>query len=173
MNNVRRPGERYGMSVGCGKEYRETTPEMTWVNVDADPEIKADVRWPVEALHTRYLGFFDVIEAKDVLEHIPYNEAHREEWLCALQSWCWCLAPGGTLKVQVPDLEAIMAQFHEGTIDFRTANRVIFGESTGPYDRHYQTFTLRGLRQTMEDFGLEITEAYNLHVCAIVVGRKR
>ncbi len=173
MNNVRKPGERYGMVVGCGNEYRKTTPEMTWINVDADPDIKADVRWPINCLHTRYLGFFDEIEAKDILEHVPYSSANENEWLETLQSWSWCLTAGGILKVQVPDIEAVMTQFHGGQIDFRTANRVIFGESTSPYDRHYQVFTLRQLRQTFLDLGLEVTEAYNLHVCAVVVGRKR
>lgn len=172
MNNVRQEGRKYGLVVGCGAEYKTTTPEMTWLNLDADPAVKADLRWPVHELHARYAGFFDEIEAKDILEHVPYSEINQDEWLKALQSWCWCLARGGVLKVQVPDIEAILSQFHDGRIDFRTANRVIFGESIGPYDRHYQAFTLRQLRQVMEDFGLEITEAYNLHVCAIVVGRK-
>lgn len=172
MNNVRQEGKKYGLVVGCGSEYRTSTPEMTWLNVDADPAVKADLRWPVHELHTRYAGFFDLIEAKDILEHVPYSENNQTEWFRALQSWCWCLARGGTIKVQVPDIEAIMAQFHNGHIDFVTVNRVIFGESTGQYDRHYQTFTLRQLRQWMEDLGLEITEAYNLHVCALVVGRK-
>lgn len=172
MNNVRESGNRYGLVIGCGKEYREATPEMIWINVDADPDIKADIRWPIGSIHTRYAGFFDTIEAKDILEHVPYSEDNQEEWLRTLQSWCWCLARGGVLKVQVPDIEAVMTQFHEGAIDFRTANRVIFGESTSPYDRHYQTFTLRQLRQVMEDLGLEIVESYNLHVCAVVVGKK-
>lgn len=172
MNNVRVEGKKYGLVVGCGAEYKATTPEMEWLNVDSDPDVVSDVRWPVNSLHIRYTGFFDVIEAKDILEHVPYSQTNQTEWLQSLQSWCWCLVKGGTIKVQVPDIEAIMAQFHEGTIDFKTANRVIFGESTSPYDRHYQTFTLRQLREVMQDFGLEITEAYNLHVCAIVVGRK-
>lgn len=172
MNNVRQPGKKYGLVIGCGKEYRESTPEMLWLNVDGDPAIRADARWDIDSIHTRYTGFFDEIEAKDILEHVPYSESNQNEWLDTLQSWCWCLTRGGVLKVQVPDIEAVMAQFHEGHIDFRTANRVIFGESTGLYDRHYQTFTLRQLKQVMEDFGLQIEEAYNLHVCAVVVGRK-
>lgn len=172
MNNVRQEGKKYGLVVGCGAEYRESTPEMKWLNLDADPAVKADLRFQVHELHIRYAGFFDVIEAKDILEHVPYAENNQFEWHKALQSWCWCLARGGTLKVQVPDIEAIMARFHDGHIGFSLVNRVIFGESTGPYDRHYQVFVLRQLREVMEDYGLEITEAYNVHVCAVVVGRK-
>lgn len=172
MNNVRKQGEKYGLVAGCGKEYRETTPEMKWLNLDADPEVKADIRWPLDRLHDRYVGFFDEIEAKDILEHVPYSETNKDQWLNSLRSWSWCLTRGGTIKVQVPDIEAVMKQFHEGAIDFPTANRVIFGESTGEFDRHYQVFVLRDLRQTMVDLGLEILEAYNLHVCAVVVARK-
>lgn len=173
MNNVRKQGEQYALNIGCGAEYKDSVAgALKWINVDGDPDIKADIRLPLHRLHERYVGFFDHILAKDVLEHIPYAENNQEQWMTTLQSWCWCLVRGGTLMVQVPDIEAIMKQSHDGTIDFKTANRVIFGESTGLWDRHYQTFTLRGLRQTLVDMGLEIVEAYNNHVCAIVVGRK-
>jgi len=172
MNNVRKQGERYGLVIGCGKERKESTVDMKWINVDADPEVNAEVRTPIHRLHERYVGFFDVIEAKDILEHVPYSDADTEGWLQTLQSWSWCLARGGSLSVQVPDIEAIIKQYHDKTIDHATMNRVIFGTNTGQWDRHYQMFTLRQLRQAMVDMGLEVTEAYNMHVCAIVVGRK-
>ena len=179
MNNVRKPGERYGLNIGCGKEYRESEPQTDsviktkWTNLDGDPAVRADVRFRLDRIHERYAGFFDEIIAKDVLEHVPCNNDSPDAWLAALQSWCWCLAPGGTLWVQVPDIEAILKQFHDGTIDEATMNRVIFGTNTGVYDRHYRMFLLRELRKTMIDFGLNILEAYNLHVCAIVIGEKR
>lgn len=172
MNNVRKQGMKYGLVIGCGSEYHESTPEMSWLNLDVDPAVKADIRLPLHRIHERCVGFFDEIEAKDIMEHVPYSENNQTQWLDTLQSWSWSLVRGGTLRVQVPDIEAIMKQFHDGTIDFKTVNRVIFAENDSEWNRHYQVFTLKQVRQAMTDMGLEITEAFNRHVCAIVVGRK-
>ncbi len=167
-------GMRYGLVIGCGKEPMVSTPEMTWTNLDGDPAVKADSRIPVDCLHERYTGFFDKIIAKDILEHVPCTDFNPNYWMHVLRTWSWCLRPGGEIFVQVPDIEAIMAQFHAAApIDLATVNRVIFGENTNAWDRHYRVFTLRELKAAMEYLGLEIVEAYNLHVCAMVTGRKR
>lgn len=170
MNNVRKEGEYYGLTVGCGQQYRESGDGWTWVNLDADRNVRADIRIQIHLLHNRYRGFFDYIEAKDVLEHVPCSEGNQTQWMDSLRSMAWCLAPGGLLFVQVPDIEATLKQFHDGVIDFHTVNRVLFGESNGPYDRHYQTFTLAQVRTLMEELGFEITRSENIHVCAIVAG---
>lgn len=167
------PNMRYGLVIGCGREPKESTPDMTWTNHDGDPEIKADLRTPIDCLHERYAGFFDEIIAKDILEHVQCTEFNPTHWMDVLRSWSWCLNSGGQILVQVPDIQAIMVRVLEGKIDLRTANRVIFGENTSPWDRHYQVFTLESLETAMEDVGLEILSATNLHVCAIVRGRKR
>lgn len=167
------PGVRYGLVIGCGAEYREPTKEMIWVNHDGDPAVHADLRTPIGLLHERYRGFFDEIEAKDVLEHVPYNEEDKTTWETTLRSWIWCLAPGGQIMVQVPDLCAIATLLSEEAIDEATANRVIFGESTTQWDRHYQAFTQQRLIKTMNDLGIHCSRAETIHVCTRVTGSRR
>lgn len=163
---------RQCLNVGSGGDYRKSDAESRWINCDLSPAVVCDVRIPSRLLPGRYPIFFDHIEANDILEHIPYSEDNQSEWIDALRAWIYCLKNGGTIRVQVPDIGAIMNLYGAGQIDHHTMNRVIFGESTNEFDRHYQTFTLTQLHDQMLDLGLKVITAEHLHVCAIVVARK-
>lgn len=160
---------KLGLNLGCGLYHEESTAEIEWHNVDADPMKAPDLNKNVRDIHgdSEYGHIVHEIIANDVLEHIQV--AH---WKQTLHGWIDCLCPGGTIRVQVPSPECIFREFQKGTIDEATMNRVIYGECTTKWDRHYQLFTLERLRSTMEEMGLEIIEAYEVHVCAVVVGRK-
>jgi predicted SAM-dependent methyltransferase len=171
---------KYGLNLGSGKDFRTSTSEIEWTNVDADPNAKPDIVGSVEYLGSYFradrplVGHFDEIIARDILEHIPHmaGAALDGRWHTVLKGWIECLRPGGTIFLQVPCLQNIYEAMATGAIDEETANRVIYGESTDSWDRHYQLFSLLRLRTALESMGLDIVESYNLHVCAIVVGRK-
>lgn len=59
-----------GLNLGCGPDYRESTDEIEWVNVD-NGICKCDIHVDIEEAHLYPdWGEFDRIEAIQVLEHI-------------------------------------------------------------------------------------------------------
>lgn len=165
---------KLGINIGCGLvNFKHNTPDMTWINCDADPKVPASWRGELAGLHRRFLGQADEIIADDILEHIPYAENNQSQWIHTLQSWVWCLKRGGTLRIQVPSLKCIYEALDAGEIDDLTANRVIFGERTGPWDTHYQLFDGTRLCETLQGLGMEIVAAAPLHVNVVIKAVRR
>lgn len=169
---------KLGLNLGSGRNRIESTPEMVWMNIDADPATKPDIIASVGDCGAWFRqdeplnGKVDEIIANDILEHIPYRENDQNRWRDVLSAWVSCLRPGGTIRIQVPDPHAIFERFSAGDITEETMNRVIYGERTTPWDRHYQLISSGRLGQAMVDMGLQLVEARTLHVCAIVIGVK-
>lgn len=85
------------LNVGCGAHFHPA-----WVNVDiapADPSVlKHDLRRPLPFAD----GAFQAVYHSHVLEHL-----HRPSAMSLLRECHRVLAPGGVLRVVVPDLETI------------------------------------------------------------------
>lgn len=161
-----------GLNIGCGKDYRKSTDEINWWNVDGDKSVRADAH--VNATHEFDMvsaadvdDAYDEIVAIDILEHI-----RPDKWRVTLEYWCAFLKPGGTIRIQVPNLVNISARYLAGDIDEETANRVIYGERTNEWDTHYQLFSMERLTGTLREFGLEILEQSSLHVNIVVTAKK-
>lgn len=167
---------KYGLNIGSGKERKINDLTMEWINIDADSKMEPDIVCSAEDLEGLHIDgkpfteHFDLIIAKDILEHIPYREDDKDRWIMCLSSWVRCLKPGGTIRIQVPDPFAIADCLQRGTVSEETANRVIFGESTGLLDHHYQLISKNRLAMAMSRCRLMITKMETLHVCAIVEG---
>lgn len=89
------------INIGCGAVHHPT-----WLNIDSNPAHADVTRWdvrlglPVEAARA------DACYASHVLEHLPRDAAVR------LLAECHrALRPGGTLRLAVPDLEAIARHY--------------------------------------------------------------
>lgn len=89
------------LNVGCGGRFHPA-----WVNVDAvpaSPEVQAvDVRAGLPFGD----GEFAVVYSSHVLEHLDVNEAAG-----LLKQMHRVLAPGGIVRIVVPDLEAIAREY--------------------------------------------------------------
>ena len=85
------------LNVGCGARFH-----AAWVNLDiapAGPGVRQhDLRTPLPFKD----GEFDAVYHSHVLEHLPHSQG-----LPFLRECHRVLAPGGILRVVVPDLEAI------------------------------------------------------------------
>lgn len=81
-------------------------------------------------------GTFSEVYASHVLEHFDY----RDGLLAALREWFRVLAPGGTLRISVPDLDALAAlllQRQRLDINQRfQVMRMIFGGHVDEHDYH-------------------------------------
>lgn len=158
------------LNLGCGlSDFHRNEPTVQYVNIDADPKVQADLRddltepLMIELKH----GLFDHIQASDILEHIPADRCFN-----VLGSWTDLLVEGGTITIQVPDPYLLFDKLRSGELDEEEINRVIFGECTNQWDRHYQLISTGRLRRMLKNLGLKITDERRLHVCAIVTARK-
>lgn len=81
-------------------------------------------------------GTFEEVYASHVLEHFDY----RDGLLAALKEWFRVLAPGGSLRLSVPDLDALAAlllQRQRLDINQRfQVMRMIFGGHVDAHDYH-------------------------------------
>jgi SAM-dependent methyltransferase len=84
------------LHLGCGTDYRDG-----WVNVDGNPQVRADLYCSVESLPAIRDGSAQVVEACHVLEHLTLTQARL-----ALREWRRVLRDDGELFLELPDLEA-------------------------------------------------------------------
>lgn len=89
------------LNLGCGDRYHKD-----WVNVDIQAAgkcvIAADLRSGIPFPEC----YFDAVYHSHLLEHLPRHEAK------GLIDECYrVMKPGGTLRVVVPDLEAIVREY--------------------------------------------------------------
>ncbi len=123
---------------------REAHPD--WEVMDALPGEHVDHVGNAADLSRFADGTFDALYASHVLEHFGY----QQELPQVLREWQRVLAPGGTLYISVPDLEALCSLFTSGDLspdDRFMAMRMIFGGQTTDYDFHkagYDEGILRG-----------------------------
>ncbi len=91
------------LNLGCGTKHHPA-----WTNVDFDPDdpavLRADFR---EALPFPEASF-EVVYHSQVLEHLPRSQA-----LPFLRECHRVLAPGGRLRVVVPDLEGLVLEYQK------------------------------------------------------------
>lgn len=135
------------VNLGCGFDRRDG-----YLNVDFqdfhDPDLVADVR-DLSALPDSY---FDEVMAIDVLEHLPRGDTE-----IALREWHRILAPGGTLRLQTPDITAIGELLHERDDH---ASHVMFlhhmyGTQAYNGDFHLAGFTDRVMIATLRSIGFD------------------
>jgi predicted SAM-dependent methyltransferase len=91
------------MNIGCGQE-----PFQGWLNLDLDPETKADFLWDI----TDGLPFDNdscaFIHSEHFLEHLPIQDGVRFLAECYRS-----LQRGGVLRIAMPSLQETVRQYYE------------------------------------------------------------
>lgn len=87
------------LHLGCGPEKR-----AGWVNVDVNPALQPDLVAAAYDLPMLADGSCEVIEACHLFEHLTLTQAKR-----ALGEWRRLLAPGGELRLELPNLDRCVA----------------------------------------------------------------
>lgn len=89
------------LHIGCGKIRLEN-----WVNADVVPgaQLIIDIRWPLP-FPANYL---ERIYSEHVLEHVTYGTAIR-----FLREALRVLAPGGVIRIAMPDLDDLIEGYSE------------------------------------------------------------
>lgn len=114
---------------------------------DPQPDSKARVSSEVYPLPEMFTDGADCIRASHVLEHFPHAQV-----MDVLTDWVRCLAPGGWLRIAVPDLPKVIAGYQAG--DPR-ALLYLMGGQTDERDFHKCAFDEATLRAAFEQLGLE------------------
>ncbi len=107
-----------------------------WTILDIAPGPHVDIVGNCTDLSALADGSCAEIYASHVLEHLGYDgEVQR-----ALKGFHRILAPGGRLRVSVPNMEVLCRLFLLPKMDFGHRYHVmrsLFGGRTGPHDVHY------------------------------------
>jgi predicted SAM-dependent methyltransferase len=132
------------LHLGCGQRHIPG-----FVHVDLSPAPHVDVVGPVERL-----PFDDasasLVYASHVLEHFG-----RSEYKMVLKEWFRVLAPGGVLRLAVPDFAACAALYYESGLTDRISGLVglLVGGQRDTNDFHKMVFDEASLRLDLLDTG--------------------
>jgi predicted SAM-dependent methyltransferase len=143
VNPEKLDGDVLRLNVGSGHIQLDD-----FVNVDGRALDGIDV-----VADARQLPFdpdsVDVIRSAHLLEHFPSDELE----LVVLPHWRALLKPGGTLSAIVPDAEATISAYVDGTITFDELRTVTFGDQEYEGDFHFTMFSRQGLVDALERAG--------------------
>jgi len=114
---------------------------------DPQPDGISRVCSQIYPLPKSFTGKADVLRCSHALEHFPHREV-----MDVLADWVRCLAPGGWLRVAVPDLPKVIAAYENGD---PKALFYLMGGQTDEYDFHKAAFDEETLRAAFEQLGLE------------------
>lgn len=152
------------VGVGQGDVHRQHLDVMarqpgTWVYVDRFVRRPDTVPMDGAALafHDNSLG---AVYASHVLEHFSHRDTNR-----VLAEWYRALRPGGTLILNVPDLDWACHAWLNPALrtpyfrDDQTFLEVFFGGQDVPGEVHYTGFTANGLKAQLLRVGFVRADA--------------
>ncbi len=153
------------LNLGCGFDKRDG-----YLNVDFqdfhEPDLVADVR-DLSALPDDH---FEEVVAVDVLEHLE-----RTETAPTLAEWRRVLAPGGVLRLQVPDVLAVgrLLQERDSLEDHELFIHHLYGTQAYTGDFHLAGFTDRLMIELLAEAGFDHIRTSCEHQWLLVVEARK
>lgn len=138
------------LHLGCGKRY---IPGYVHIDVVDYPHI--DHVSSIDNLSFLQPESVEAIYNCHVLEHFKRREVPR-----VLAEWFRVLAPGGLLRIAVPDFTAI-CDVYQRTGDIDLVIGPIFGRQDYLYNVHYNIFDYESLRRQLTDTGFADVRRYD------------
>ncbi len=139
--------------LGCGKKHIPG-----WFHVDALPLDHVDHVGRVEDLSFIPDESTDLIYACHVLEHFG-----RKTYMDALREWHRVLAPGGVLRLAVPDFAAAARLYLSGTLarGIEDVRGLVTGGQRDEYDFHGMIFDRDSLDADLRAVGFAETRLWD------------
>lgn len=130
------------------------------VDIDATPILdRAGGRHPVDTIcdgaHIPLPSrSFEYVFSSECIEHFPWRQTEM-----VVAEWARLVAPGGTMRIETPDLCAAAQQLLAvETVGHHLAmQQIFFAEQTTQYDFHYAGLTHLTLPHFIANAGLEVT----------------
>jgi predicted SAM-dependent methyltransferase len=142
------------LHLGCGKRYIPG-----YVHIDAVDFPHVDHVTSIDNLSFIGDDTVDVIYNCHVLEHFKRRDVPR-----VLSEWHRVLRPGGTLRISVPDLEAV-CEIYRKTGDIELVIGALFGRQDYLYNIHYNVFDLVSLSKVLKKVGFVDVRKYDWRSC--------
>lgn len=130
------------LHLGCGDRHI-----AGFVHVDIRPLPHVDVVSGLTSLPMSS-GCAALIYASHVLEHFPRHQARG-----VLAEWRRVLAPGGILRLAVPDFAQLVRVYQGNGGDLAPILGPLVGRQDHPHNFHYNMFDRRSLTALLEDAG--------------------
>lgn len=93
-------------------------------------------------------GSVDLVYMCHILEHVAVAEVPS-----VLQVIHAALKPGGTVRIAVPDFDAMLSIYEKTNKDIRAIQNPLMGGQNYDYNFHFTAFTSTYLRQLLTDSG--------------------
>lgn len=136
--------------LGCGSKYIDG-----YIHIDAQKFDHIDHVADIKKLDFLKANTADEIYACHVLEHFGRNEFRD-----VLNEWIRVLKPGGTLRLSVPDFDAIFMDYSK-TGDLSPLMGLIYGGQRNKYDYHFFGFNFKSLSTVLSDLGMINIQRYS------------
>jgi len=137
------------LHVGCGNKYFDG-----WTNLDIDSD-SADICGDARELVEIDDNSCEIIYASHILEHFS-----RHEYESVLSIWHRKLTKGGTLRISVPDFEAV-AKIYAETGDILPLVGLVSGGQRNQFDYHCMIFDEKMLTDCLLKIGFGKVRHWN------------
>ena len=138
------------LHLGCGRRH---IPGYVHIDVVDYPHV--DHVSSIDNLSFLQDGSVELIYNCHVLEHFKRREVNR-----VLREWYRVLAPGGLLRVSVPDFAAL-CEVYVRSRDLGLVIGPIFGRQDYLYNIHYNLFDFDTLKAQLEQAGFSQVRRYD------------
>lgn len=143
------------LHVGCGNIHIDN-----WCNVDVLATGATDLISDIKTLNDFGVNQASEIYSCHVLEHFSHAEI-----LPILKRWFEVLAPGGLLRLSVPDLDAITRIYQANIDHFQVPGHqpwiaLIYGGQKDQYDFHKTGFNFCWMKHLLEEIGFVDVNRY-------------
>lgn len=148
------PSDAKRLHLGCGNIRLPG-----FCNVDILHTSAVDVVSDISKLDIFGDNSIELIYACHVLEHFSHEDALR-----VLRRWFDVLAPGGELRISVPDIDRIVTIYRDNWQHFQTPGNspwigLLYGGQGDAYDFHKTGFNFCWMRHLLEEIGfIDIAE---------------
>lgn len=130
------------LHLGCG-----CVLIPSFINLDIREETNAEKLSLVYPLDYDS-DLFDLVYSSHILEHFP-----RKQTLAVLKEWVRVLKRNGTLRLSVPDLEALI-KIYSKTKELEQIIGPLYGGQDYRYNYHQTAFDFKTLKNLMQKAGL-------------------
>lgn len=138
------------LHLGCGNRF---IPGFK--HIDIVPGEHIDVITSIDDLSMIRDGSVELIYACHVLEHFKRRAVSR-----VLTEWNRVLAPGGVLRLAVPDFEVMAKLYLDGKATLDQIHGPLMGGQTYLYNFHYVAFDFLTLSRALVEAGFENPTRY-------------
>jgi predicted SAM-dependent methyltransferase len=144
------PGRALRLHLGCGEQRLEG-----YVNIDYPPDRHNIMRVQADAYANILELSFPERSVDEIRLHHVFEHFDRVAGLGLLLRWRRWLKPGGTLRIETPDLEGSLREFApSGSFALRmAAARHLAGDHASPWGMHLEVYFPERLARTLEELG--------------------